>query len=842
MAKKNKAPEVNQRPFAAAATLPKNQSFQFNAGTIIPLLASFLYLSVHFISDWGGYDGLGSQWTFLVGLDIAVIFVMLARKNDYLVAAARVFNNLFSKLYLAFFILAGISIFAAINPTESVVCYVRIIATIVAYFNLTILLQGRVDLFKILAQVLALILFVESCQTISKFVEGYGNIQMNDLIMSLKGTTGNKNIFAAGLVIKIPFLLYCIHRFGLLGKIVNAAFLVFATWAIFIVNARASYLSFFITLVMYLIFCVITYIKEKKLDRGLFRIALVLIPAIIAFFISQLELAEASNIPDPTGEVKKYGSVTDRLASVSEVNDESNQVRFRLWAHAIDYTKKHPVMGCGIGNWKIASIPYQREITNDLYVPIHAHNDFLEMFGELGIAGGLLYLSIFICIIVFTYKTYYSDADEDTKLVSVFSFMAFVVYMVDAMFNFPMERPISQVFFILITATNVGSYIRGREEQKDQKVILQKAGNFKTLFAFVSILLLIPSFYVTYQTYKSLIIQKDVLGDLNNEPLRLDWKEITTKFPSIPNLSATAQPIESIKGRYLYEAGHYDEALVLLTKGQKANPAIAYSEFLKAGLFFRMNKLDSAFSNGMFAFYTRPKAKTYYQTLIAVLAKMKDTVNIRKAFEEYDKYRHNNSFGWDMYLLGMINAEINMARMPQRMVHLVDSGLKIFPGDTGLLKRKSEILSNILQFNRTGTAVVNQAQLNESVKLYTTAVDIFGQAAALAATNADKSNELYTKAANLFLQSASINAANIAALENAAICYFNMRQYPKAISLFNKEMAMISSANGKPEYFKAVALINTGKRDEACALMQVASKKGWKDADAILKSHCGITK
>jgi O-antigen ligase len=105
----------------------------------------------------------------------------------------------------------------------------------------------------------------------------------------------------------------------------------------------------------------------------------------IAFFVQQMEFGQGPAIQE---EVANFGSATDRFASMTKTDDESNQVRFRLWAHAIDYTKHHPLMGCGYGNWKIASITYQRTITNDLYVPIHSHNDFLEMFAELGIPAG----------------------------------------------------------------------------------------------------------------------------------------------------------------------------------------------------------------------------------------------------------------------------------------------------------------------------------------------------------------------------------------------------------------------------------------------------------------------
>jgi O-antigen ligase len=827
MAKKTQAPTPKQT--GSTLSTAAKRSFTFNLQSVGPIVICLLYFAIHFVPDFGGYDAMGAQWLYMVGLDFAVIIFILSRNQEYSVAAASVFRNLFSKLYLAFFALAGISIFTAINPTEGWVCYVRLIATVIAFFNISILLQGRNDLFKILAQVLGLILLVESYQTITQFLNGFGNTPLTQLIMSLKGQAGNKNIFAASLIVKVPFVLYGIHSFKIWGKILNLIIFAMAGLAIFIINARAAYLSLFLLLAMYIAFCVIIYLKERQLEKALYRVGFILIPLIIAFFVSQIQLSSVESLQDEK-EFQNFGSVTQRLASVAQISDESNQVRFRLWQHAIDYTKHHPLMGCGVGNWKIASIVYQRTITNDLYVPIHAHDDFVEVFAELGIPGGLLYLAMFVCIVVFTYKTYFSKAEEDTKLIAVFSLMAFAGYTVDAMFNFPLERPISQMFFAFITAVNVGAFIKGREEQREEKPLLEKAGIFKTGFAFIAMLFLVPSFYVTYLTYKSLIVQKSVLGDLNNEPLKLDWKVIVPSFPSIPNLSATAQPIEAIKGRYLYEVGpeKYREALALLDKGQKANPVIGYSEFLKAGIYFRMGKFDSAAMFAKTAFNVRPKAKTYYQTLLAVLAQLRDTTAITKAFREFDRYRHW-AYGYNLYLMALLQAG---SKDTKYMTMMADSALFLFPNENeakDVLVRKQEILGRAMQLsmaaNGGGTIDYAAAQ-----KYYAAGVAAFGSGVA--------GKDELEKAAFNFIKAFNINH-DYRALENAAICYFNMRQYAKAIDFFEREIAMKISADGKPEYFKGIALINLGKKEDGCAYMQLSSNKGYTAANAILKSHCG---
>jgi O-antigen ligase/lipoprotein NlpI len=797
---------------------PKSQRLSFSFRDLVPIICCLLYLAVHFIPDFGAYDAMGSQWLYLVIIDCLVIIYILADKDRYSIGASAIGKNIFSKLYVAFFLLAGLSTFIAINPTEAWVCYVRIIATIVAYFNLSIILYGRSDLFRWLAQLLGLILLVESVQTISQFLNELGGMPLTDLILSLKGTTGNKNIFAADLVVKIPFVFYCIHTFRLWGKLFNVAILTIAAFTIFIINARATYISLLMILILYAVYCLSEYRKEKKTEETMFRLGYIFIPIILAFFVAQAEMATAKSLQDQ-GQV--YGTVSERFSSITSLNTEDNQVRLRLWAHAMDYTSHHPVIGCGIGNWKIASIPYQRTITNNLIVPVHAHNDFAEMFAELGIPGGLLYLSIFTCILFFAVKVFLSHADEETKLISLFTFLAFIGYSIDAFFNFPLERPISQLFFALIVSLNVTAYLKSRKELTKENA-RPSTSVAKSIIGLTAILFLLPAGYVTYQTYRSLVAQRSIVPDLDNEPLKLNYKEIFPLIPPIPNLSASAQPLDAIKGRYLYEAGKYDEALVLMNKGMVANPAIAYSEFLKAGLYFRTGKLDSSKANALKAFYTRPRANTYYQTLIAVLARMHDTTEIQKAFDEAIRYR-KESYVWNMYLTGMLNAL--QLHSNAKLLAMSDSALHYFPDDKNLLQRKQEILSTLPNTAIAGQPARSAETLNKANQYYAAGVEAFSKGD-------------FATAAQDFVKSSHLNVINYAVYENAGICYFNMKDYKNAVSYFDKVLAMKTSSDGKSEFFKGVSLINLGRKDEGCRFLQTAKAKGYKEAEGIIATNC----
>ena len=789
----------------------------------VPFLVLALYMAVHFIPTLSAIDVMGPQWLYLSLLDLLVTGYILARKDLYAEKIQLIFRQLFSKLFLALFLLAGISIFFAINRVEAWVCYARMIATVVAFFNISVLLSGQQQLFKLISQLLSAVLLIESVQYFGKFFNGLDETPLETLILNLNGNTGNKNIFAASLAIKIPFVLYALYHSKLAERIFHLAALTLGIAALFMASARASYVSLILVTVLYIGFCVLQYLRNKKTEKLLYQTAYIILPVLFAYFISQISYTQATTIQD--NNAGRYGNVVSNLSSIALTNDASSY-RFKLWEHAADYILKNPLMGCGYGNWKLASIPYEKEYINDLNVPAHAHNDFLEHAAELGIAGGLLYLSLYLCLFFFTFKTWRSAATEETKLVSLFSFFALIVYAVDAGLNFPIERAIMQVFFAVVCAFNVGAYIMGRQQTAAQEPQSANA-LWHPLYGLSAIILLLPAAYITYMTYTSLKAQMKVVPDLKNEPMTLSLAEVTKMFPPIPNLTSSSQPIEAILGRYYSENKQYDEALRLLRKAMPYNPYVYYSHFLMANVFFLTNKLDSAKYYAETAYYNRPRANTYYQTLIAVEAKRKDTGAIGKAFRTYIHYR-NEPFPWQLYLLGMLNA---MQRGTPELLKMADSALvKFKPADNttpsadyrALIKRKEEIQNNM---NVGSAAVSSQEAITRATAVYNEAVAAFGKG-----DNAT--------AARKFVAAINISPFSYSMFENAGICYYNLKDYKKAIYYFDKVIAMKITNDGKSEFFKGASLINSGNKEAGCKAMQTAAAKNYPGAADILKQFC----
>lgn len=812
-----------------------------------------LYFGVHFIPNLGSIDVLGPQWLFLGIVNVIILAFLAYKKDQYEEAFTHIIKQPFSLLFIFLFAWSGFSMFFSINVIESWVCYVRFFVTLVAFINISVLLYKRLAFYHWIGIALSFILLFDAIVCLNTYISNPNDLSIDSLIRSINRNSGHKNILAAGMVIKLPFIFFCLYKGNFIERIFHMLSLTLGITVIFILNARAAYLSLAIISMLYFFGTIFMMVKTKTYEQHLFRVAYLAAPLLIAFFLAQSLLpkqelsVETQNLAAPTSasiqaqdegkDIKTkavYSDVVSRFTSIS-ASSGSDSYRFMLWGHAWKYIAENPFMGCGYGNWKLASIPYEKEFIDDLFIPAHAHNDFLEFTAETGIIGGLAYLGLFVLLSILTFKTVRSPKTTETnRLIAIASFLSLIVYGVDAGLNFPIERPTMQMFLAFITAINLNSHFgfENREDSKESSDTTRKKLPGFGLYIMGAFLLLIPTLYILFSTNKSLQVQMKVIPDMKNEPMQIPLSEVQNAFPSIPNLTSSAQPIEGIVARYYSENKKYDEALFLLRKSINDNPYIYYNQFLMANLFYTIGNLDSAKYYAEIAYANRPRANTYYQTLVAIHAYRRDTASITQAFRTYTKYR-NEPFAWNLYISGLLNA---LQRGTPQLVQLADSALKIFdpkgnnPANEQdyaiLLKRKEEVVNNL---NFTGTVA---ASPQETAALIEKATLVYNEGVAAF------SKQDYKTAAAKFVQAAKINAFNYAIYENAGVSYFNLKDYRKAIVYFDKVISLNISKDGKSEFFKGVSLINLGNKEAGCKILQVAKSKNYAEANNIIAQYC----
>ncbi len=759
--------------------------------SMIPVIFIALYLFLDFIPECGALDIAGPQWlyfTIINGISTVYIFYY-SKPHGYEQALKKILHMRLSHVYLFLFALSGISILFAINKTESLVCYSGFINTIIAFFNIGILLNGRLNSFKIIAQLITLLLLIQSILTLSTFFDGIIHTPLDGVIGNLKGNTGNKNTLATSLVVKIAFVMYCIYTFKSWTRFIYIPILVLGTISIFIISTRSAYLGLFLQISLLLVFSILRYYKHRNHKDVLSQVGPVILSVTFAFFIAQAILINAGKFQATK---TSLSSVTERISSIGSTTNSSNVRRFEFWKLGLDYVKKNPLMGAGYGNCKLAMIPYENKFQTDFNYGKHLHNDFLETAMEVGIVGGLAFIALFVCALIYVIKVWRSQVNDYCKYISIFSLVALAGYFTDAAFNFPSERPIMQLLFALILGINGCAFIT----YQDYKTNVNKPskGYSIALFTLISALLLSIAIYYKYYTYQSLVIQSVIAqDDFPNTGLH-SWKEINDQLPDVPNLAVLANsPIDVIKAWYLAKDNKYDEAMILLNRSTQVNPYNMANEYVKAQLFYQTNRLDSAFYYANKGFYTRPANIGYFGILADICKAKKDTLSIKKAFKECIKHRSEVANIWNKYINILLSLNYNQ----DSLLAVAATAEKRFPADKSILKNRF---------------IIN-------------------------ATLASNNGYISTLLANS-LKIVEIDPQDYVYLENTGACYFMLKQYDLAIPYLDKVIAAKAFTNGKSEYIKGLCLINLGKKEEACYFLKIANSRNFMGAQKLVETYC----
>lgn len=393
---------------------------------------SFLFLIgiTGYIDEFNSIDEIATHWLYLSTLSILSVFYYFY----YSANLSKLFRKSFLLKNFFFFLLIGlISISYSINPTESMILLTRWGSLFMIMIFLMITLKDSKINFSTLSLILTLFVVYEVFRSIMPY---FDIIQETDFSFrfsnSLKGVTGNKNITAASILIKVPFIYYLYEKTkNRLLKIILAIIIFFSVYNILLLSSRAMIIGLFIIIII---------IGIKRLIKGFSYSNFKFLFFDILPFLTAIFLFISIYSSDETFSIDK------RIASVN-TSDESTSQRLRFYEHGITHFLNNPFIGVGLGNWKIKSIDYDSEFIVSYIVPYHMHNDFLEIACELGIIGLLIYLLFFIFPLINIFKNLKKNNQNTIYYVIL---MSGIVYFIDSNLNFPMHRPISVVFFVFI--------------------------------------------------------------------------------------------------------------------------------------------------------------------------------------------------------------------------------------------------------------------------------------------------------------------------------------------------------------------------------------------------------
>ena len=608
---------------------------------------------------------------------------------------------------------------------------------------------------------------------------------------SYKGLTGNINIAAFSIVIKLPLLVYKIINSKKRVYIYNILLFISGFVVIYLHKTRGAVLT-----IILITIGIIVFAAYQKLVKKTFSLKTVYpILTILFLFVIQGPL----NILFKSAE-----STFSRLQSINADEDQSTAERKRYYKQAFFTMLENPILGIGFGNWELESIRTDSKNIKGYIVPYHAHNDFLELGAETGIIGTLLYFSILI-VVVFKLLIKFIYQKAEAEPLYYFLVLCFGVYFCDAMVNFPFARPIQQMnYFGLLALSTL-------ELKSNLKLNFFRSKKINLVLNTIPLILFILSpavLYSSIRVYKAYTEHYYLLGQFNYNKYTQDLDKVLEYEDAYPDIISTTIPVQTLKGLfYVRQKEDYKSAIPYFKKGMQINPYLKISESMLGFCYLMENKLDSAVYYSSNAFNKMPNNPIHFAHYIIALSAKKDTLKIKEAREK----------------ITLIKDEVVDQLYLQAMSEVLDkddSKIVLNSINKKMLKTENDKLKKsyyILEYGKE--TVMNAGRLNAKGEVFF------------------KKKE-YLKAALLFEEASNLNPLETPYIENAANAFMNAGEDQKAFDIAHNFLIQEDKNNMKMLYIKTLILLTREQYQEACENLKILEDSELKLPKAISKKYC----
>ncbi len=570
---------------------------------------------------------------FLIALfDIVAIGVVIYYcfwKKKELLSSSIFTKNPLIPIWLLLIIYMGVSISWAINPIEGFAVLNRWILVFLAMIILIgfMLKDNHAMKNLIICTLVITTINVLSC-IVCYYVFDVHVSQRNNL--KLTGFYGNKNIFAVALLFKLPFLYYAFLRFK---KFIRyyALFLIFAvSFCLVILSTRSSFLGLFLQLSILAFYGIFYKIKTRKLSI-IFKHSklylLICLVGVAGFVLGDVFIKYNFN---------HYSKITTNNysieARVSSITEGNSKGRLLIWKNTCEIIKQSPYIGYGVGNHKLAIMKVECAKKHDYVVSDHAHNDFLEMFSELGIFGLLIYVATYLVFVIMALRQMFRYSHLQYRLLALVALSLILTYANDALFNFPLERADCQIYLVLAVAILISNHIRNSKTK-------QKPMSKGVLISLS--LVLIVCFSIEALHCQSSILQKKRIhqhnGDTTIKYTPEDW---LNKMPFLPNIDESTKPIAVNTAERFANVGNYRKAIDILLE-DNSNPYYSLREYRLANYYNKLeNKTDSATYWAQKCIEMKPLCYSPVRVLVNIAGKKNDSQTQLELINSYlEKYQ-----------------------------------------------------------------------------------------------------------------------------------------------------------------------------------------------------------
>ena len=819
-------PNNKKTSTAAVAAQPQDTSIKW--------LATFLLIAYGYVTvitpNWMAFDSNATKFYTFAILNLVVValvfFVKEFRERTQVLFGF--FTNKIGIAYSLIMVMALLSFSKAINTEEAILHFFKIFTA----FSAAWMVSALVIYYKEGIVVLALAMTILLCYDFLVAMDGIkGVIRGTATDLAIKGSYSNKNILASAIFIKIPFAvwLFYFRRENYL-RLIGAVGLTLGTLAVFFMSTRTFYLATILTVVIFVIYGAIDFFILKRRETGvkvLIHVGLVVIAFGIFSFVQNYLYPQ---------EVRQSTSFGARLAEVANQENASNNLRKTAWViTATDMIPNDPLLGVGIGNWKVRFLQYENSYSPHYIYMYKNHNDFLELTAEVGIFGGLAFVAIFLLAAFYFIKGTYKNKNSEQEQWFFLPLFGLFAYSFDAFFNFPQDRPEIQALFAIYVGIAVGLavlYFR-KYDDKERKLPTLAIG-FIGAIAVVAMVLGVIVERMYFDSSKIQRMVKEEQQGVRSPKSPADY--LIRNYPRIPNLTAVAEPVDVEKARYLIDEQKFDEARKILLSIHY-HPYDARPEYFMAVSYFMEpeKKLDSIYK---YAHKARMIKPNFYGSLnletfaLNNLGKEQESIKLLKQFLSLEKDSiQKEEPKWKKRLKSIFHVDVDRdARLANRgevqawnsLAYLLEKNNQI-PEARAVLDTAFVYLPTNQEIINNRNKIISRMQVEQFAPLYSEAMQLYLQ-------------QRYAEAIPVFTKFLEKVPAHIDGLKYRAISYYNTQQYQRAINDIAQMEQLGIAIDPVLNNYRASCYYMLGDRNNAKVFFQKAAAEGNADAQKNLNT------
>ena len=801
--------------------------------TSIKWLATFLLIAYGYVTvitpNWMAFDSNATKFYTFAILNLVVValvfFIKEFRERTQVLFGF--FTNKMGIAYSLIMVMALLSFSKAINTEEAILHFFKIFTA----FSAAWMVSALVIYYKEGIVVLALAMTILLCYDFLVAMDGIkGVIKGTATDLAIKGSYSNKNILASAIFIKIPFAvwLFYFRRENYL-RLIGAVGLTLGTLAVFFMSTRTFYLATILTVVIFVIYGAIDFFILKRRETGvkvLIHVGLVVIAFGIFSFVQNYLYPQ---------EVRQSTSFGARLAEVANQENQSNNLRKTAWViTATDMIPNDPLLGVGIGNWKVRFLQYENSYSPHYIYMYKNHNDFLELTAEVGIFGGLAFVAIFLLAAFYFIKGTYKNKNSEQEQWFFLPLFGLFAYSFDAFFNFPQDRPEIQALFAIYVGIAVGlAVLYFRKNSKERKLPTLAIG-FIGAVAVVAMVLGVIVERMYFDSSKIQRMVKEEQQGVRSPKSPADY--LIRNYPRIPNLTAVAEPVDVEKARYLIDEKKFDEARKILSSIHY-HPYDARPEYFMAVSYFMEpeKKLDSIYK---YAHKARMIKPNFYGSLnletfaLNNLGKEQESIKLLKQFLSLEKDSiQKEEPKWKKRLKSIFHVDVDRdARLANRgevqawnsLAYLLEKNNQI-PEARAVLDTAFVYLPTNQEIINNRNKIISRMQVEQFAPLYSEAMQLYLQ-------------QRYAEAIPVFTKFLEKVPAHIDGLKYRAISYYNTQQYQRAINDIAQMEQLGIAIDPVLNNYRASCYYMLGDRNNAKVFFQKAAAEGNADAQKNLNT------